>query len=88
MGGGPTGTAGPAGTTGGPPARPVRGGMGGAAAIPSLIGDVTFSTPSQSFRTSIQVGMSTSLTGAEIRYTTDGTLPTATSTLYAGTPSR
>jgi hypothetical protein len=30
--------------------------------------------------------MTTSVTGAEIRYTTDGTLPTAESPLYAGTP--
>jgi hypothetical protein len=86
MSGGPAGTAGgPAGTAGGPAGTTGMGGMG-AAPVPSLIGDVTFSTPSQSFRTSIQVGMSTALTGAEIRYTTDGMLPTATSTLYAGSP--
>ncbi|MBN2195541.1 MAG: CotH kinase family protein [Polyangiaceae bacterium] len=30
--------------------------------------------------------MTTAVPGAEIRYTTDGTLPTAESTLYAGTP--
>jgi hypothetical protein len=78
-------TGGPAGSTGGPAGTTGTGGTGGAAPMPSLIGDVKFSTPSQSFRTSIQVGLTTSLTGAEIRYTTDGTLPAATSTLYAGT---
>jgi hypothetical protein len=52
----------------------------------TLIGDVTFSTPSQTFRDSIMVGMATGIAGAEIRYTTDGTLPTAASMLYAGTP--
>jgi hypothetical protein len=89
--GGPGGsTGGPAGTTGGPAgttgAAGAAGGAGGMTATPSLIGDVKFSTPSQSFRTQIAVGMTTTLTGSEIRYTTDGTLPTATSTLYAGTP--
>jgi hypothetical protein len=86
-GGAPTGAAGrPAGRGGGSAGTTGAAGMGGAAAMPSLIGDVTFSTPSQSFRTSIQVGMTTALTGAEIRYTTNGTLPTSTSTLYAGAP--
>ena len=80
-------TGGPAGSTGGLAGTTGAGGLGGTAApTPSLIGDVKFSTPSQSFRTSIQVGLTTTLTGAEIRYTTDGVLPTATSTLYAGTP--
>jgi len=51
-----------------------------------LIGSVTFSTPSQSFKGSLSVGLSTALEGAEIRYTTDGSLPTAGSALYAGTP--
>jgi hypothetical protein len=46
---------------------------------PSLIGDVSFSVPSQSFRGELRVGMSTSLSGAEVRYTTDGTLPSASS---------
>jgi hypothetical protein len=48
-----------------------------------LIGDVTFSTPSQSFKGTLMVGMSTAIAGAEIRYTIDGTLPTAASMLYA-----
>ncbi|MGK3992767.1 CotH kinase family protein [Sorangium sp. So ce1024] len=53
---------------------------------PSLVGDVTFSTPSQTFRDQIQVGMTTTAQGAEIRYTVDGTPPTAASTLYTGEP--
>jgi hypothetical protein len=52
----------------------------------TLIGDVAFSTPSQSFKASLQVGLTTAVAGAEIRYTTDGTLPTAASTVYPGTP--
>lgn len=52
---------------------------------PSLIGDVTFSVPSQTFLGQLDVGMATTIASAEIRYTTDGTLPTAASTLYAGT---
>jgi hypothetical protein len=55
-------------------------------ANPTLLGDVTFSTPSQTFRDSLEVGMSTAVAGAEIRYTTDGQLPTATSMLYSGSP--
>jgi len=62
-------------------------GSGGAApAAGTLTGDVAFSVPSQSFKGMLTVGMTTPISGAEIRYTTDGTLPTASSTLYAGTP--
>jgi hypothetical protein len=77
-GAGGTGTAGDSGS----------GGSAGKAPEPpaTLIGDVTFSTPSQTFRDSIMVGMTTTIGGVEIRYTTDGTLPTAASTLYPGTP--
>ncbi|KYF72649.1 CotH kinase family protein [Sorangium cellulosum] len=53
---------------------------------PSLLGDVAFSTPSQTFRDQIQVGMTTTVDGAEIRYTVDGQPPTAASTLYTGEP--
>ncbi|WP_437568444.1 CotH kinase family protein [Sorangium sp. So ce542] len=51
-----------------------------------MTGDVAFSTPSQTFRDQIQVELSTSVAGAEIRYTLDGQLPTSTSTLYTGEP--
>ncbi|WP_437758548.1 CotH kinase family protein [Sorangium sp. So ce1389] len=47
---------------------------------------MAFSTPSQTFRDQIQVGMTTTIEGAEIRYTVDGQPPTAASTLYAGEP--
>jgi hypothetical protein len=70
--GGLGGMAGMAGDTGKPPS--------------TLIGDVEFSTPSQSFRDQLAVGLSTGIAGSEIRYTVDGTLPTAASTLYDGTP--
>ncbi|HMA94156.1 MAG TPA: CotH kinase family protein, partial [Polyangiaceae bacterium] len=49
----------------------------------TLIGDVEFSKPSQSFKEQIQIGMSASIAGAEIRYTVDGTIPTASSTLFS-----
>jgi hypothetical protein len=63
-------------------------GTGGSTATPAntdpLLGDVAFSTPSQTFKGQISVEMSTPVANAEIRYSTDGTLPTASSTLYAG----
>jgi hypothetical protein len=62
------------------------GAAGGSTAPPapkaSLIGDVTFSVPSQTFRDPLQVTLATSIAGAEIHYTTDGTLPTAGSMKY------
>lgn len=42
--------------------------------------------PSCTFEGSLSVTMAAADVGAEVRYTTDGTLPTATSTLYDGTP--
>jgi hypothetical protein len=41
------------------------------------------STPSQTFQEQIDVTLSTSLDGAEIRYTLDGSLPTADSPVYS-----
>lgn len=49
-------------------------------------GLVTFSVPSGTFQGSINVALATSTSGAEIRYTTDHTPPTASSPVYAGTP--
>ncbi len=54
--------------------------------IPSLIGAVSFTVPSQTFVGELAVGMSAANANAEIRYTLDGTLPVTTSTLYDGTP--
>jgi hypothetical protein len=46
-----------------------------------LLGDVAFSVPSQSFMGTLSVELSATIPG-EIRYTTDGSLPTTASTLY------
>ena len=51
-----------------------------------MIGDVVFSEPSKTFKGQLSVSMSASISCAEIRYTLDGSLPTATSTLYDGNP--
>ena len=61
------------------------GGTGVTEPPPTLIGGVEFSVPSQAFQGQLSVGM-TAQSGGEIRYTVDGLLPTAASTLYAGTP--
>jgi hypothetical protein len=50
----------------------------------SMIGAVTFSEPSKTFKTNLSVKLSTTITNAEIRYTIDGLPPTASSTLYNG----
>ncbi|MDQ1294828.1 MAG: hypothetical protein QG608_2713 [Actinomycetota bacterium] len=48
----------------------------------NLTGDITFSVPSMAFQGQLSVQLSTSVDpGAEIRYTTDGSVPTTGSTL-------
>lgn len=47
-----------------------------------MLGDVEFSEPSKTFRDSLSVKMSTKISDAQIRYTTDGQLPTSSSPLY------
>ncbi len=47
-----------------------------------MMGDVDFTEPSKTFRDSVLVKMSTKIADAQIRYTIDGQLPTASSTLY------
>jgi hypothetical protein len=79
-GGAPAGGAPPVAGAG----SPTAGGPTAPKPAPTLIGDVAFSTPSQSFKTELSVSLSTAIADAEIRYTTDGTVPTASSTLYAG----
>ncbi|KAF4406161.1 spore coat protein CotH [Streptomyces lycii] len=49
-----------------------------------LTGDITFSVPSGTFQGQVSVSLGTSVANAEIRYTTDGELPTASSPLYSG----
>lgn len=63
-----------------------QGGSGGDApkiCTAPATGDVSFSMPSGTFQGSLCVGMTAATAGAEIRYTLDGTEPTATSTLYS-----
>jgi hypothetical protein len=55
-----------------------QGGSTGAAATP------TFSPPGGSFASAQTVAISTATAGASIRFTVDGTAPTASSTLYTG----
>jgi hypothetical protein len=74
--GGTVGTAGGAGAA-------APGGAGGGT---TPIGGIVFSPPSQTFQGQTQVAMSTPSGSFEIRYTTNGQAPTATSTLYGGTP--
>lgn len=63
----------------------VAGGSADSSTGPAVATDVVFSTPSQSFKDRIEVGM-TAKNGGEIRYTVDGTLPTQSSTVYPGEP--
>src|SRR5205807_560494 len=53
----------------------------GAANAPSVATPV-FTVAGKTFQTSMQFGLTDSTAGAEIRYTTDRTVPTATSALY------
>ncbi|WP_326559966.1 CotH kinase family protein [Micromonospora sp. NBC_01796] len=59
-----------------------------AAAADDLVGDITFSVPSGTFQGELTVSLGTTVSGAQIRYTTNGQLPTAASPLYPGTPLR
>lgn len=47
-------------------------------------GDVTFSRPSGTFTGSASVSLSTTVAGAQVRYTTNGSAPTASSTVASG----
>ncbi|KXK62318.1 spore coat protein CotH [Micromonospora rosaria] len=59
-----------------------------AAAAEDLVGDITFSVPSGTFQGEVTVSLGTTVSGAQIRYTTDGRLPTVQSPLYPGSPLR
>lgn len=47
-----------------------------------LVGDIIFSVPSSTFQNQITVALSTSIANSEIRYTTNGQVPTINSELY------
>jgi hypothetical protein len=88
-GGAPAGPVATSPSSGGAPAVPGNAGAPGTAGAPvsedtppTLIGDVTFSVPSGTFEGELAVSMMSTV--GEIRYTTDGTLPASTSTLYDG----
>ncbi|MBQ1023610.1 CotH kinase family protein [Micromonospora sp. C95] len=59
-----------------------------AAAAEDLVGDIGFSVPSGTFSGEVSVSLSTTVSGAQIRYTTDGGLPNAQSPLYSGSALR
>ncbi|WP_278287555.1 CotH kinase family protein [Ruminiclostridium josui] len=48
-----------------------------------LTGDIVFSVPSCTFSNQISVSLSSKVANAQIRYTTDGSVPTANSPLYS-----
>lgn len=48
----------------------------------NLIGDIIFSVPSSTFQNQVSVTLSSKITNAELRYTTDGSVPTNISTVY------
>ncbi|PYG86856.1 dockerin type I repeat protein [Ruminiclostridium sufflavum DSM 19573] len=48
-----------------------------------LVGDIIFSVPSSTFKNSLSVALSTKISNAQIRYTTNGSVPTASSQLYS-----
>src|SRR5690606_7787531 len=92
-GGGPLGSGGATAGTGGVPTAGAGGvptagtggdGAGGEDGEPPedpLLGDVSFSVPSQTFEGQLEVGLSAT---GEIRYTVDGSVPTADSPLWDG----
>ncbi|MFI6233362.1 CotH kinase family protein [Micromonospora sp. NPDC050784] len=59
-----------------------------AAAADDLVGDITFSVPSGTFQGEVAVTLSSTVSGAQIRYTTNGQPPTAQSSLYSGSALR
>ncbi len=48
-----------------------------------LLGDIIFSVPGSTFKNSLSVSLSTKIENAQIRYTTDGKVPTISSKLYS-----
>ncbi|MGW3795143.1 CotH kinase family protein [Micromonospora arida] len=58
------------------------------AAAEDLVGDITFSVPSGTFQGEVAVTLNSMVSGAQIRYTTNGQPPTAQSSLYSGSALR
>lgn len=56
------------------------------AARDNLAGDIVFSVPSGTFQGTLEVSLSTELANVEIRYRTDGQVPTLESPLFDGAP--
>ncbi len=50
---------------------------------PNLTGDIIYSVPSKTFQNQISVTLSTNIANAQIRYTTNGSAPNNSSTLYS-----
>ncbi|WP_247675133.1 chitobiase/beta-hexosaminidase C-terminal domain-containing protein, partial [Micromonospora sp. M51] len=76
-----------------PAAQPVSELLAGAqtadaAAADDLTGDITFSVPSGTFQGEVAVTLGSTISGAQIRYTTNGQPPTAQSALYSGSALR
>lgn len=78
--GGTVGTGG----TGGSEGTGGTGGTGGS--DPAVLASVTLSPSSGTFQGALSVSMEAKQSGTEIRYTTDGSVPTASSTVYSGSP--
>src|SRR5688572_2398352 len=57
-----------------------------AAETPTMAGDIRFSEPSGTFEGSLSVSIESPIEGAVIRYTTDGSVPSASSPTYDGNP--
>lgn len=62
---------------------PVQGNPGEDTPKDSLAGDISFSVPSRTFSNQVSVSLSTQIAGSEIRYTTDGSVPTISSPKYS-----
>ncbi|WP_433358458.1 CotH kinase family protein [Micromonospora saelicesensis] len=67
---------------------PAADAAGAPAAADDLVGDITFSVPSGTFQGEVAVTLSSTVSGAQIRYTTNGQPPTAQSSLYSGSALR
>jgi hypothetical protein len=70
----------PCGTTPSPSSTP----DGNDSEAAKLTGDIIFSVPSSVFSNQVTVTLNTTLSNAEIRYTTNGQVPTSSASIYSG----